>query len=323
MTTKIAQPPKDCISRVRFGEPRLLIASSWDGHVRLYDVSSGQLIGIEKHSLAVLDCTFSQDCRLSFSGGLERQVFAFDFQSQKETLIGQHDDAIRCVEVHRPTQMVFSASWDRSARAWDPRGPKKKPVGIVNLGVKAFAMDVSSDKLLVGGSDRHIHIYDVRKLAEPLERRESSLKHQIRSLKVSADEKSFASGSVEGRVAIEYFNAEENSQLRYAFKCHRVRDPGGEETVHPVNALSFHPVHGTVATGGSDGGVCVWDSFAKKRLWKLNPFETSVSSLCFSSDGTQLAIAVSYTFDRGELVPPPPSILIRQITNSEVRPKPS
>merc|ERR1712232_64627 len=139
---------------------------------------------------------------------------------------------------------------------------------------------------------------------------------------IGVDPRFYASGSVEGSVGIEYFEPQENDEKRYAFKCHRVKSEDGGEVVHPVNAVAFHPVHGTFATGGSDGGVCVWDAYAKKRLWRLNPFDTSVSSLSFSADGTMLAIGVSYTFDAGERYPLPANeLVVRQITDSEVLPK--
>ncbi|CAE8623147.1 unnamed protein product [Polarella glacialis] len=324
MTMKLQQPPLDCISRVRFapfaGSTQLL-ASSWDSHVRLYDASSGKLTGVQKHPLAVLDCTFLQDSSRCVSGGLARKLVVFDFRSQQELLLGEHDEAIRCVEFHSHSQQVFSASWDRTLRAWDLRQPGPS-LAVVNLGTKAFCMDVGVDKVIVGGADRCVHVFDTRRLGTLLEKRESSLKHQIRSVKVGIDQKFFASSSVEGRVAIEYFDPEENLSSRYAFKCHRVREAGCEEKVHPVNAIDFHPVHGTFATGGSDGGVCVWDGYAKKRVWKLNPFHTSVSSLSFSADGSQLAVAVSYTFDDGERMPPPvPELVVRQVTSSEVMAK--
>lgn len=37
---------------------------------------------------------------------------------------------------------------------------------------------------------------------------------------------------------------------RYAFKCHRKSDTG-RDTVYPVNAIAFHPIHGTFASGGT------------------------------------------------------------------------
>lgn len=60
----------------------------------------------------------------------------------------------------------------------------------------------------------------------------------------------FAISSIEGRVAIEYFdNSEAAQSKKFAFKCHR-RSENGEDVAYPVNAIAFHPQLGTFATGG-------------------------------------------------------------------------
>lgn len=51
----------------------------------------------------------------------------------------------------------------------------------------------------------------------------------------------------------------------YAFKAHR-EHLDGVEMIYPVNALDFHPYHGTFASGGSDAQVNVWDPINRKRL---------------------------------------------------------
>lgn len=51
---------------------------------------------------------------------------------------------------------------------------------------------------------------------------------------------------------MEYFDMGEESQAKkYAFKCHRLSDDNGKNTIYPVNALAFNPVYGTFATGGT------------------------------------------------------------------------
>ena len=70
--------------------------------------------------------------------------------------------------------------------------------------------------------------------------------------------------SVEGRVAWEYFDSSDPSGKKYAFKCHR-KTVNGVEEIFPVNALAFHPEHGTFATGGADGVVSVPPRL--RRLW--------------------------------------------------------
>ncbi len=106
---------------------------------------------------------------------------------------------------------------------------------------------------------------------------------------------------------------------RYAFKCHRSND-----IVYPVNAIAFHPTFGTFATGGCDGTIVTWDGLNKKKLTVLPKVPTSVAALAFNSDGTELAIASSYTFEEGErnaMHKVPDEIFVKTIADVEVKPK--
>ena len=52
----------------------------------------------------------------------------------------------------------------------------------------------------------------------------------------------YATGSVEGRIAVEYFDTNPQVQeKKYAFKCHR-QTIDDVDHVWPVNALAFHPM---------------------------------------------------------------------------------
>ncbi len=106
--------------------------------------------------------------------------------------------------------------------------------------------------------------------------------------------------SIEGRIAVEFFDQSPEIQSRkYAFKCHR-RVVNEVDTVYPVNAIAFNPRFTTFASGGGDGIVNVWDGFNKKRLRQYSPYPTSISSLSFNVKGDLLAVASSYTFEEGE-----------------------
>jgi cell cycle arrest protein BUB3 len=144
--------------------------------------------------------------------------------------------------------------------------------------------------------------------------RESSLKFQTRCVKMFPDGAGFCIGSIEGRVGVEFL---EDLGLppgaRYAFKCHRVQD-----TVYPVNCITFHPRHtSTFATGGCDGTVVLWDCHHKKKLTALPAFPTSISALAFSPDGTELAVASSYTHEEGDREHPQDEIYVRKILDTE------
>lgn len=172
-------------------------------------------------------------------------------------------------------------------------------------------------------SSRALHIYDLPSLAmlstqapsagpdhpaptlelEPWQRRESSLKFMTRAVACMPDDSGYASSSIEGRVAVEWFDPSADSQARkYAFKCHRqpAPDGSGADVVYPVNALAFHPTHGTFASGGGDGFVALWDGVAKRRIRQYQRYPASVAAVDFSADGRWLAVGVSPGFEDGK-----------------------
>lgn len=54
-------------------------------------------------------------------------------------------------------------------------------------------------------------------------------------------------------------------------------------------------------TGGGDGVVTLWNYQKRKRITQFDQFPTSISSLAFNYDGSQLAIACSYLYENGKI----------------------
>ncbi|KAL6067977.1 Mitotic checkpoint protein BUB3 [Balamuthia mandrillaris] len=321
----LSSPPTDGITSLSFVTNELLLVSSWDAGVRLYDVEQNDLLASYYHKAGVLDCCFA-DADTCFSGGVDRVVRMFDVRSHTESAIGAHDNAVKCV-AYSPQGLVLSGSWDGTLKGWDPKAnntsnASNKSQLSLDLPDKIYSMDLRGDKLVVATAGRHVWIYDPRNLSSPLYKRESALKFQTRCVKVFPDLTGYALSSVEGRVAIEYFDtAPEVQARRYAFKCHRHTARTGEQTVYPVNAMAFHPVYGTFTTGGCDGMVNVWDGQNKKRLCYYRQYPTSISALAFNPSGRLLAIASSYTFEEGEKDHPADSIFIRTVEDVDVKPR--
>lgn len=217
---------------------------------------------------------------------------------------------------------VVTGSWDKTVRFWDTR--EKSCVGKYeqNNG-KVYSLSVVDEKLVVATSDRKVLIWDLRNMGNYIARRESSLKYQTRCIRVFPNKEGYVMSSIEGRVAVEYFdNDPEIQKKKFAFKCHRVKE-NNVELIYPVNAISFHNVYSTFATGGSDGFVSIWDGFNKKRLCQFHHYDTSIAALAFSSDGSTLAIGCSY-LDELEKAPEPtpePCIFVRYVNEQEVKPK--
>ena len=96
----------------------------------------------------------------------------------------------------------------------------------------------------------------------------------------------FALGSVEGRVAIQYPQAQAKDTRNFTFKCHRSNGPSqGIQDIFAVNDIAFHPVHGTLATVGSDGRWAFWDKDARTKLKTGEPMEQPITSCAFNATG--------------------------------------
>lgn len=323
--SQLASPPTDGISGLRFSAANdLLLACSWDGLARLYDARHDTLRGSYSHQGPVLDACF-QDHSTIFTAGLDSFVKRYDFFGHAETVIGQHSQPVRCVEWLREQGIVATGSWNNTLRLWDPRMPLgKNCVSLIPLPGKVFSMAQSGSRMVVGTSGRHVLVFDLRsiKSGQPEQVRDSSLKYQTRCIRCYPNGTGYALSSIEGRVAMEYFDISEQAQAKkYAFKCHR-KSEAGRDVVYPVNAIAFHPVFGTFATGGCDWVVNIWDGEHKKRLFQISKYPTSIAAMAFNADGSLLAVASSYTHEQGDIEHPPDMVYLRRINESEVKPKP-
>lgn len=58
----------------------------------------------------------------------------------------------------------------------------------------------------------------------------------------SADFSGWASGSIEGRIAVEYVDPSPEAQAsKYAFRAHR-QPIDGVDHAYPINAIAYHPM---------------------------------------------------------------------------------
>ncbi|KAF8314964.1 WD40 repeat-like protein [Clavulina sp. PMI_390] len=294
--TILDSPPDDAITSLHFNpqSSNQLLVSSWDSLVRLYEIDSANVKSTIRHRAAVLSCAFDPDPRYGYSVGLDSWVRRMDLDTERVVVLGAHETAASSVLYSHSTNQVITGSWDRTVKLWDPRkGNPKSLISSHEQPERVYSMDIVEYNLVVAASSRVFIHYDIRKMDSPIEARPSPLKFTTSSVKVMPGSEGFAAGTVEGRVAIEYFDKSPEAQAhKYAFKCHRQTIPEGD-LVYPINALAFHPVHKTMATAGSDGTVAVWDHRAKKRVKLYQRMPTAVSAVAFSSDGSKLAVGVS------------------------------
>mmetsp|Transcript_17760 Transcript_17760/g.32132 ORF Transcript_17760/g.32132 Transcript_17760/m.32132 type:complete len:348 (-) Transcript_17760:230-1273(-) len=335
----LPDPPTDGITSLSYLPSKeslsLLASTSWDGALRVHDTSAMSRVLSQTMDAGPLLSLATPGNGAIFVGGLDGSVQKFDMGTSSTSLIGVHTadpggepkNACSCLaSLDKTGNVVASAGWHSQFHVWDVR-TANRPVITVELPGKAFSMDsVNDNRVVVGTSSRRNCIIDVRMseendpFAEIVLDRESSLKYQTRSVRFFPDGKALAVASIEGRVAVEFLEelGVKAEKKKYAFKCHRVGD-----TVYPVNSIAFHPRYGTFATGGCEGTVVTWDGLHKKKLASLPQFASSIAALAFNHDGSELAIASSYTFEEGERDHPRDEIFVREMLDSECKPKSS
>ncbi|PQE10298.1 hypothetical protein CJF32_00000831 [Rutstroemia sp. NJR-2017a WRK4] len=316
---ELAQPPNDAVSSLQYSpySSSKLLVSSWDKNVYLYDTSGaeegGKLLNKYEHRAPVMDVCFGADENEAFTAGLDWQVKRINLENGEQTVLSTHEAPVKSVVYSKEHSLLISASWDSTLHFHNLAAPDHEPTTIP-LPAKPHSLSLTPTKLVVAMSSRLLYIYNLSPtlaLAQangqsefkPWQQRESSLKFMTRAVACMPNDDGYASSSIEGRVAVEWFDPSTESQARkYAFKCHRQPDSAGDGTdiVYPVNALAFHPVHGTFASGGGDGVVALWDAVAKRRIRQYQKYPASVAALSFSSDGKYLAVGVCPGFENGQ-----------------------
>ncbi|KAI5289723.1 hypothetical protein KEM54_003337 [Ascosphaera aggregata] len=324
-----------------------------------------KLLTTFQHRAPVLDVCWGRDESECYTACLDWDVRRIDLNTGEQRVISTHEAGVKSVVFDGERGIVISIGWDcmmhvhlvapspspspsqppssSSASLSNPSSMTNATPLRIPLPSKPFSCSISPTKLVVAMSNRSNWIYELTTLAtaaskyatnpppninrsvEPWQRRESSLKFMTRTVACMPNDDGYATSSIEGRVAVEWFDPSPESQDRkYAFKCHRqpAQDAPGVDVVYPVNALTFHPVFRTFASGGGDGVVALWDGVAKRRIRQYQRYGNSVASLGYSCDGRFLAVGVCEGFEDGkEIVGGNVAVYVRELGETEARGK--
>uniref|UniRef100_A0A8K9XS13 Rae1 protein homolog n=1 Tax=Oncorhynchus mykiss TaxID=8022 RepID=A0A8K9XS13_ONCMY len=87
----------------------------------------------------------------------------------------------------------------------------------------------------------------------------------------------------------------------FIFKCHK---SNGTNTANlrpcywRVNAISFHPVHGTMSTVGPDRRLIFWYKDARTKLKTSEQLDIPITTCCFHNNGNIFAYASSFDWSK-------------------------
>lgn len=307
---EVVSPPEDTVSCMEFSpeaiQQNFLIAGSWDNAVRCWEVEmSGKTVPKSMKQLGgpVLDVCWSDDGSKVFVGGCDKQAKCWDLGADQMIQVAAHDAPVKtCHWVKGPNySCLMTGSWDKTLKFWDTRAPT--PIMALQLPERCYCADVQYPMAIVGTAGRMLIVYSLENKPSEYKRHESPLKYQQRAVSIFKDKKKtpvgYALGSIEGRVAIQYVNPT-NPKDNFTFKCHRTAGTTpGYQDIYAVNDIAFHPVHGTLATVGSDGTFSFWDKDARTKLKSSETMEQSITKCCFNANGTIFAYAIGYDWSKG------------------------
>ena len=313
MTTgEVVVPANEGISSIHFSpDDSIVSTTSWASTVHFYNSSTHEN-SVSRFFSEPLICSCFVNRRLLLVGGSEGSIFSADCEDQNlsNEPLKCHSSGVSSLSVFPGTNLLLSSSWDQSLCLWDLNN--NAMINRMELNERIlFASACEENRIVAYGHRNNVFVLDTRN-PDTIEKRVSSLGKQIRSFAISKPQNyGWAIGSVDGRVAIEYFGDIKHQAQRFSFSCNRHENEDGKTIVYPVSSLCFHPVTGILATSSCYGNINFWDLQNKRKLTELqSPFNNSVSDMEFSKNGSLLAIAYSYTWEKGEIEHPPDHVLI-------------
>ncbi|OHT02015.1 mitotic checkpoint protein [Tritrichomonas foetus] len=283
----------------------VLALSTWNGFVDCYDIFINERI-----NRINLDCPMLAVEWISVndiaSAGADGIVYI------NGTQIGFHNAPISSLAFSISTQILASGSYDGIVKFWNTKTKKFITEFVTDDKIYCMAPSPPSEIVCGCGENRMIHIDCQTNVST----NEKTLMHGYNTRSIAACESMTAVSVVQGRIAVINRN---NSSKTYAFKAH-LNEPKNDtyestKTVYPVNTIAFQPNTDFLASGGTDGAIYIWDVKIKRKVQSLcdvndKLFQTSVSSLSFSSDGMYLAAAISYCFEHGPIEHAPDRLVI-------------
>ncbi|QLL30823.1 hypothetical protein HG536_0A06380 [Torulaspora globosa] len=275
---EIPESPSDFISDISLLGEQLAV-SCWDGSLSIYDYDTKeQKVALNtrlQHQFPLLSCCYvaGGHGRQIYVGSVQGEVLEADFELERFIPVSKNVAELGVSSMCSFREQLLCGSWDGSLQVVNCAENSVDLHWKLSDRSKILAMDLNEDRLIVATTGNKVRWFPLPLQPSDGTEVESGLKYQARKIRLTPAGDGYVTSSLDGRVAVEYFDDESR---KFAFRCHRM-NLVDTNMVFPVNALSFRPGTEILYTGGSDGCVSCWNLHTRKKLEQLPKFnENSV-----------------------------------------------
>lgn len=258
----------------------LLVSSSYDKTVRLWDTRSGQALAIlQGHSKWLQAIVFAADNRLFVGGSDGQRVRVWDGHTGRALhSFHGHTSLTEKLSFRTDGIQLASAGWDGTVRIWDLRRAQAlhvlqsdvTPVVAAVIGPGPHERNVVAS----GSLDHAIRIWDA--VTGTLHATWHGHRDRVVSFAFRPDGAQLASGSWDHTIGL--WNISSGELVRLL-----------EGHTSPIECVAFHPNGKMLASGSWDGSVRVWDAQTGETLHTLSEHNNGLEMVAFSPDGTLMA----------------------------------
>lgn len=282
---EITPAPRDYISDlIILGDRSLIAVTCWDGSITIYEYAADRAVELKVrlvHQYALTSCCYVTTLLGSklYAGSVQGEILEVDLELNRFRTVQNSIAQLGISDMCQYRSSIICGSWDGWIQAVDCDTNSVVTHTKLPEDQKVLSMDANEDKLIVAATGNTTRWFQLPLKDESGFEAESGLKYQARKIKLIPAGDGYVSSSLDGRVAVEYFD---DDSRKFAFRCHRM-NLVDTSFVFPVNALAFVPGETTLYTGGSDGYVSCWNLDTRKKIEQLPKFnEDSVVHLACS-----------------------------------------